>query len=72
MLSEIYKLKLQEIEDMDTIECKDLATETLNKKYKEVHGMVYDVYRKHEELAHLVRKTENKIQELENDDLRNL
>jgi hypothetical protein len=65
MLSEMYKLKLQDIEKMDT---RELATEVLNKKYKEVLGMVHDVYRKHGELARLVHKTESKIQELENKD----
>ena len=64
MLSEMYKLRLQEIENMDTRELKDLATEALNKEYKEVLGMVHDIYRKHEELARLVHKTESKIQEL--------
>ena len=68
MLSEIYELKLQEIENIVTRELKGLATETLNKKYKEVLGMVHDVYRRHGELARLVHKTESKIQELKSED----
>jgi len=68
MLDEMYRIKLQDIENMDPGEFKDLAKDVLDKKYKEILGMIHSVYRKHEKLARLVHKTENKMRELNNED----
>ncbi|CAG8445420.1 15013_t:CDS:2 [Funneliformis caledonium] len=68
MLDEMYKIKLKDIDDMDSDESKDLAKEVLNKKYKEILEMIRNVYMKHEEIVRLIHKTENKILEFNNED----
>ncbi|CAI2167280.1 5112_t:CDS:2 [Funneliformis geosporum] len=69
MLNEMYKIKLQGIDNMDSGNSKDLAKEVLNKKYEDILGMVHNVYMKHEEIVRLIHKIENKIQDFNKEDL---